>query len=119
MIQDASVVMTIVVQYLSSNHDVSARRHVGARIDAAYTRSHMQTRIEILSHEWLLFMQSTNMSSLLRANVVSTVACTLLALAAATAGAGPREQAKRIHDRLAGVPPSASVLDAMEADISG
>jgi len=33
------------------------------------------------------------------------------------AQAGPREQAKRIHDRLAGVPPSASVLNAMEADI--
>ena len=31
--------------------------------------------------------------------------------------AGPREQAKRIHDRLAGVPPSANTLDAMEAEI--
>jgi hypothetical protein len=31
--------------------------------------------------------------------------------------AGPREQAKRIHDRLAGVPPSESVLSAMEANI--
>jgi hypothetical protein len=41
------------------------------------------------------------------------------ALFAATAHAGPREQAKRIHDRIAGVPPSAAVLDAMEADIIG
>ena len=32
--------------------------------------------------------------------------------------AGPREQAKRIHDRLAGTPPSTSVLNAMEADIA-
>lgn len=31
--------------------------------------------------------------------------------------AGPREQAKRIHDRLAGVPPSNQVLDQMEASI--
>jgi len=31
--------------------------------------------------------------------------------------AGPREQAKRIHDRLAGVPPSESVLNSMEANI--
>ncbi len=38
-------------------------------------------------------------------------------LLAQNAIAGPREQAKRIHDRLAGVPPSAAVLDAMEADI--
>lgn len=34
------------------------------------------------------------------------------------AAAGPREQAKRIHDRLTGVPPSASVLDAMSSDIA-
>ncbi len=31
--------------------------------------------------------------------------------------AGPREQAKRIHDRIAGVPPSAPILNSMEADI--
>ncbi len=31
--------------------------------------------------------------------------------------AGPREQANRIHDRLAGVPPSTTVLAAMQADI--
>lgn len=31
--------------------------------------------------------------------------------------AGPREQAKRIHDRLAGVPPSSSVLNTMETAI--
>ncbi len=35
------------------------------------------------------------------------------------AQAGPREQAKRIHDRLAGVPPSESVLTQMEALITG
>jgi hypothetical protein len=33
---------------------------------------------------------------------------------AGTAYAGPREQAKRIHDRLAGVPPSDAVLTQME-----
>lgn len=32
--------------------------------------------------------------------------------------AGPREQAKRIHDRLAGVPPTPAVLDSMAAKIS-
>jgi hypothetical protein len=31
-----------------------------------------------------------------------------------TAAAGPREQAKRIHDRLAGVPPSGEVLQSMQ-----
>jgi hypothetical protein len=33
--------------------------------------------------------------------------------------ADERDQARRIHDRLAGVPPSAQVLDDMEADIVG
>ena len=32
--------------------------------------------------------------------------------------AGPNEQAVRMHDRLAGVPPSASVLAQMSAHIS-
>jgi len=40
--------------------------------------------------------------------------CGLLTM---TAWAGEREQAKRLHDRLAGVPPSAAILDSMEADI--
>ena len=43
----------------------------------------------------------------------------LLALQAwATASAGSREQARRLHDRLAGVPPSASVLNQMANDIA-
>lgn len=37
---------------------------------------------------------------------------------ACTASAGPREQAKRIHDRIAGIPPSAQVLDDMAQDIA-
>lgn len=31
-----------------------------------------------------------------------------------SAFAGPRDQAKRLHDRIAGIPPSAAVLDQME-----
>src|SRR5690606_8022811 len=45
----------------------------------------------------------------------------LLALIIAPLGltqAGEREQAKRIHDRIAGVPPSSEVLDEMAADIA-
>ena len=41
-----------------------------------------------------------------------------LLLGATAAWAGPREQAKRLHDRLTGVPPSAAVLDSMAADIA-
>ena len=42
----------------------------------------------------------------------------LLTILAATAHAGPREQAKRIHDRLAGTPPSETTLTAMTTDIT-
>lgn len=41
------------------------------------------------------------------------VALLLIAGSLATVSAGPREQAKRIHDRLVGTPPSAAVLDQM------
>lgn len=54
--------------------------------------------------------------------VARAAAAPALALALAAglspAVAGPREQAKRLHDRIAGVPPSAAVLSQMEADIS-
>jgi len=42
--------------------------------------------------------------------IVIAIAC---AMSVSLANAGPREQAKRIHDRLAGVPPSAAVLQSM------
>lgn len=41
----------------------------------------------------------------------------LLTLSLSLAVAGPREQAKRMHDRLTGVPPSTAVLDAMTTKI--
>ncbi|MCB1632162.1 MAG: hypothetical protein KDI23_10045 [Pseudomonadales bacterium] len=54
-----------------------------------------------------------------RRRALTTVALAALVLASsATLFAGPREQAKRIHDRIAGVPPSAQVLDQMEADVA-
>lgn len=48
--------------------------------------------------------------------VLLLLAMTLCAITVAFAG--PREQAKRMHDRIAGVPPSAAVLDQMAADIA-
>ncbi len=42
----------------------------------------------------------------------------VLSLASTSAIAGPREQAKRIHDRIAGVPPTEAVLATMEAQIT-
>ncbi len=44
----------------------------------------------------------------------SLIAAVLALAIAAPAVAGPREQARRIHDRLAGVPPTEAVLQQME-----
>jgi len=49
----------------------------------------------------------------LRQLAMSVLTVAMLATAV-TANAGPREQAKRIHDRLAGVPPTEAVLTQME-----
>ena len=56
--------------------------------------------------------------SLGRAAALSLLAIAWLTLSAQPASAGPREQAKRIHDRLVGTPPSAAVLDAMATILS-
>lgn len=51
--------------------------------------------------------------------ILRWAAVTLTGLSlAAVAEAGPREQAKRIHDRLAGVPPTEATLQSMEASIA-
>ena len=50
--------------------------------------------------------------------LVQFVSFGLVSVSLATvAYAGPREQARRIHDRLAGVPPTEAVLQAMEAEV--
>ncbi len=49
----------------------------------------------------------------------SAVVCCVLAAVSVSAYAGSREQAKRIHERLTGVAPPASVLTAMETDVAG
>ncbi len=49
---------------------------------------------------------------------LSASAVLLGLLASAVSWAGPREQAKRIHDRLVGVPPSAAVLDEMTTKVT-
>jgi len=45
------------------------------------------------------------------------VAVLLFFIVVSSAYSGSREQAKRIHDRIAGIPPSDSVLNSMAADI--
>jgi hypothetical protein len=49
---------------------------------------------------------------------VRCVTAVLLIAATSAAVAGPREQAKRIHDRLVGVPPTEAVLSVMAAKVA-
>ncbi len=67
--------------------------------------------------KWITYMQQEAKA---RTSIVKHITLVLCAglLMAGTASAGPREQAKRMHDRLAGVPPTDAVLNAMEADIA-
>lgn len=56
--------------------------------------------------------------SVLKVAMLTTLILSVFSGSISCVSAGTREQAKRIHDRLAGVPPSASVLDAMENAIA-
>ena len=52
-------------------------------------------------------------------SALTRTAIAALSIAAmAAAVAGPREQAKRIHDRLAGTPPTTAVLDSMQTKVA-
>ncbi len=53
-----------------------------------------------------------------RSDLLGVVIGAAFAISLSVASAGPREQARRIHDRLTGVPPSAAVLDSMAAKIA-
>jgi hypothetical protein len=62
------------------------------------------------SWEWTIAMRT-------RSNTLVFGMLALAAQLASTAFADERDVAKRIHDRLTGVPPSATVLDQMAADV--
>ncbi|WP_444998097.1 hypothetical protein [Aliikangiella sp. IMCC44359] len=51
-------------------------------------------------------------------HVIKCLAFGVIATLSFNASAGSREQAKRIHDRLAGIPPSETVLNDMQASIT-
>lgn len=51
-------------------------------------------------------------------NIFSTFVGLICAMTVSVSIAGPREQAKRIHDRLVGVPPTSAVLDSMATKIT-
>ena len=64
-------------------------------------------------------MSITTFSSIRLRRLAAALLAVTVALLAADAAAGAREQARRLHDRLAGVPPTQAVLAQMEAEIAG
>ena len=63
------------------------------------------------------FNLKKSVSSLLISTGRISIILSILASGFAQAGLAERDQARRIHERLAGVPPTNAVLDAMEAEI--
>lgn len=61
-------------------------------------------------------MPTTKHTNKILAAACPLIACCLFSLSIQTT-ASERDQAKRIHERITGVPPSAAVLDEMAADI--
>ena len=59
--------------------------------------------------------QEAKQNRLLPVVILSLLAALLVIGTSSNAQAAERDQAKRIHDRLAGVPPTSATLDAMEA----
>ena len=59
---------------------------------------------------WMRQMNTPQVSSLRKVALACVLACVAVA-----ASANDRDKAKRIHDRIAGVPPSEATLDQMEA----
>ena len=57
-------------------------------------------------------------ASELNCGCLKTSILLVCALGVSATWAGPREQAKRIHDRLVGTPPTSAVLDSMEAKVA-
>jgi hypothetical protein len=63
---------------------------------------------------WMTQMDTQQVSKLKAAGLACVLTC-----AAVAASAADRDRAKRIHDRIAGTPPTTAVLDQMEALVAG
>ena len=62
--------------------------------------------------------QETKQNRLLPVVIISVIAAWLVIGASSSAHAGFRDQAKRIHDRLVGTPPSAACLDQLQTKVT-
>jgi len=100
---------------MSSRRDVCELRHFYVRAAQRKLRPAMTVR----SWEWTSAMDTRSNNVKRGATAVAACALVLAAQLASPALADERDQAKRIHDRLTGVPPSDAVLGQMAADIGG
>jgi hypothetical protein len=108
---------------MSARGDVCRLRHSGHAFAVPIVRSNAARRV-LIAREWI---EAMNMHTYLQdrsprhRGAALALGCALLvaALGSVAEAVTPRDQAKRIHDRLAGVPPSGAVLDQMETLIQG
>ncbi len=63
-------------------------------------------------------LKACQLGKILKLGKVLATALVIFSFGINVAQAGPREQAKRIHDRIAGVPPSETVLQTMQDQIA-
>ncbi len=63
-------------------------------------------------------LKACQLGKILKLGKVLATALVIFSFGINAAQAGPREQAKRIHDRIAGVPPSETVLQTMQDQIT-
>jgi hypothetical protein len=91
--------------------NVAFQRHYGAFDPPIYSAAASET-----ASEWSTEMPWSHLSA--GSIVMRVTALAAAALCAFAAQAGPREQARRMHDRIAGVPPTDAVLTAMETEIA-
>src|SRR5262245_58488736 len=86
--------------------------------DVPERRQTSVVRDEVILHPsngmWMRQMDTQQVSKLKKVGLACLLACV-----AAAASANDRDKAKRIHDRIAGVPPTEATLAQMEALIAG
>ena len=74
--------------------------------------------ITLLSGRRIAVATSAPRGRVLSATALPALLVLAASLASVTANGGPREQARGIHERLAGVPPTEAVLADMQADVA-
>src|SRR5206468_2884798 len=100
-----------------SSGDVSRDRQTGVGLSGRIVRSAHRNWEWVGAMSMQIVGNVSSRGARRGAGVATAVALSLLSQAITPAWAGPAEQAQRIYERIAGVPPSAATLTTMTNDI--